>query len=198
MKAIITALVKAQKAFEPARKGSDNPHFRSKYASLDACVDAVLAALNDNGIYLMQKTSDCEDGVKVETVFLHESGEMLSGGTLHVPAAKLDPQGYGSALTYARRYSLLAACGIAPEDDDGNQATAAYKAKPPVTSAKHDKQAEEYKRVLTEINMADNIDALHMAADEINHIDIPLKGKDALRSAYNHRVEAFTKEAFNG
>jgi hypothetical protein len=59
----------------------------------------------------------------VETVFLHESGELIECGILHVPAAKLDPQGYGSALTYARRYSLMAACGIAPEDDDGNSAS---------------------------------------------------------------------------
>lgn len=199
MQAIITALVKAQKAFEPARKGSDNPHFRSKYAALDACVDAVLTALNDNGVYLMQKTHDCEDGVKVETVFLHESGGTLSGGTLHVPAAKLDPQGYGSALTYARRYSLLAACGIAPEDDDGNQATAAYKAKSavPAASAKHDKQADEYKRVLASINNAEDLDALHRAADEINNIDIPIKGKDALREVYNNRVAAYTEAAFH-
>jgi hypothetical protein len=47
----------------------------------------------------------------------------MSAGKLHVPAAKQDPQGYGSALTYARRYSLMAACGIAPEDDDGNAAS---------------------------------------------------------------------------
>ena len=59
----------------------------------------------------------------METVFIHESGEMLECGKLHVPASKQDPQGYGSALTYARRYSLMAACGIAPEDDDGNAAT---------------------------------------------------------------------------
>ena len=56
-------------------------------------------------------------------MFVHESGEMLECGTLHVPASKQDPQGYGSALTYARRYSLMAACGIAPEDDDGNSAS---------------------------------------------------------------------------
>jgi hypothetical protein len=56
-------------------------------------------------------------------VFVHESGEQLSAGILSVPAAKQDPQGYGSALTYARRYSLMAACGIAPEDDDGNAAS---------------------------------------------------------------------------
>jgi ERF superfamily len=79
--------------------------------------------LNNNGIYLMQKSHDCENGVKVETILLHESGEQFSGGILHVPASKNDPQGYGSALTYARRYSLMATCGIAPEDDDGNAAS---------------------------------------------------------------------------
>jgi hypothetical protein len=55
-------------------------------------------------------------------MFVHESGETIYSGQLHVPAAKQDPQGYGSALTYARRYSLMTACGIAPEDDDGNAA----------------------------------------------------------------------------
>jgi hypothetical protein len=129
MKEIASALVKAQKAFGPALKTSTNPAFRSKYAKLENCIEAVIDALNDNGIMLMQQTHLCEDGVTVETTFIHESGEMLSGGVLHVPAAKHDPQGYGSALTYARRYSLQAACGIAPEDDDGNSATQAVQQK---------------------------------------------------------------------
>ena len=120
MKQIATALVKAQKAFGPALKSSTNPHFKSRYADLAACVEAVIQGLNENGIALIQKNYDCNDGVMVETVFLHESGEMLECGILHVPASKQDPQGYGSALTYARRYSLLAATGLAPEDDDGN------------------------------------------------------------------------------
>lgn len=123
MQAIAAALVKAQKEFGPALKTATNPHFRSKYAALDACVEAVIDALNNNGIFLMQYTHPCEDGVIVETMFIHESGEHMSGGRLHVPASKQDPQGYGSALTYARRYSLQAACGIAPEDDDGNAAS---------------------------------------------------------------------------
>ena len=120
MQKISTALVKAQRAFGPALKSSTNPHFKSRYADLAACVEAVIAGLNDNGIALIQKCYDCANGVMVETIFLHESGEMLECGILHVPASKQDPQGYGSALTYARRYSLMAACGIAPEDDDGN------------------------------------------------------------------------------
>ena len=123
MKAIASALVKAQREFGPALKSSTNPHFRSKYADLSACIEAVIDALNNNGIYLMQLTEEHEAGVKVSTTFIHESGEQLSGGSLFMPATKHDAQGFGSALSYARRYSLMAACGIAPEDDDGNQAT---------------------------------------------------------------------------
>lgn len=123
MKNIATALVKAQKAFAPALKDSNNPFFKTKYADLSTCVKAVIDALNDNGIALVQNCHPCDDGVSVETIFYHESGELINCGILHVPAAKNDPQGYGSALTYARRYSLMAACGIAPEDDDGNAAS---------------------------------------------------------------------------
>jgi hypothetical protein len=123
MNKIAAALVKAQKSFAPALKTNTNPHFRSKYVGLDGCVEAVIDALNENGIYLMQSNHEADDGVIVETVFIHESGETVSAGKLHVPASKLDAQGFGSALTYARRYSLMAACGIAPEDDDGNAAS---------------------------------------------------------------------------
>lgn len=119
---IAAALVKAQKAFAPALKTNTNPHFRSKYVALDGCIEAVIDALNANGIFLSQPTRECADGVTVETIFIHESGETYNAGVLHVPATKHDAQGYGSALTYARRYSLMAACGIAPEDDDGNRA----------------------------------------------------------------------------
>jgi hypothetical protein len=130
MQQIATALVKAQKEFSPALKCSTNPHFKSRYADLAACLEAVQDPLNNNGIALLQVTHDDSNGVTVETLFIHESGEQISGGKLHVPASKQDPQGYGSALTYARRYSLLAACGIAPEDDDGNAATKSAKPAP--------------------------------------------------------------------
>jgi hypothetical protein len=123
MKQIAAALVKAQREFGPALKTSSNPHFKSRYADLAACVEAVMDGLNNNGVMLMQHCHESDSGVIVETVFVHESGEIFSAGKLHVPATKHDAQGYGSALTYARRYSLMAACGIAPEDDDGNAAS---------------------------------------------------------------------------
>ena len=149
MKNLATALVKAQKAFSPALKNSTNPHFKSRYADLATCVDAVMDALNENGIALIQKSYDCPNGVMIETVFMHESGEIYEAGILQFPASKQDPQGYMSALTYARRGSLMAACGIAPEDDDGNAASrkpAQPKATPIITpnqGARENVSAEE-------------------------------------------------------
>lgn len=138
MKQISAAFVKAKRSFGPALKDKTNPAFRSKYADLGACLEAVEDALLENGIALLQETFEDPSGVTVETVFLHESGEERRCGKLHVPASKQDPQGYGSALTYARRYSLMAACGIAPEDDDGNAATKATKAPVIPATAKAD------------------------------------------------------------
>jgi len=121
---IAKAFVKAKRQFRPALKEKANPAFKgSRYADLGACIEAVDDAFLANGIVMYQETLPDDCGVTVETVLLHESGESIRSGRLHVPASKQDPQGYGSALTYARRYSLMAACGIAPEDDDGNAAS---------------------------------------------------------------------------
>ena len=123
MKNIATAFVKAKKDFSPAMKTATNPYFKSKYADLAACVEAVDDSFLANGIVMYQETSEDTAGVTVETVLLHESGESIRCGKLHIPALKQDAQAFGSALSYARRYSLMAACGIAPEDDDGNAAS---------------------------------------------------------------------------
>ena len=123
MKLIASAFVKAQKSFDEAVKSSKNPFFKSDYAGLPECIDAVLPHLHAQNIAVMQPTFECADGVIVETLFIHESGETLSSGRLHVPASKNDPQAYGSALTYARRYSLASACSLKTADDDGNAAS---------------------------------------------------------------------------
>jgi hypothetical protein len=163
MKEIATALVKAQKAFGPALKTSTNPHFRSKYVALSGCIEAVIDSLNNAGIALVQRTSEDSTGVTVETVFIHESGEILECGKLHVPAGKQDPQGYGSALTYARRYSLMAACGIAPEDDDGD---AARKAKEKADAEKAG--APRITAVKTELVSPGRTNTLAVVAQAIN------------------------------
>lgn len=136
MKNIAAALLKAKQAFGPALKNKANPAFRSRYADLAACLDAVDQPCLDAGIVVYQETFEDATGVTVETVFLHGSGESLRCGKLHVPAAKQDPQGYGSALSYARRYSLMTACGIAAEDDDGNAASKPHQ--PTQPAAKQD------------------------------------------------------------
>jgi len=132
MKTIATSLAAAQINMGKALKQSNNPHFRSKYADLGSVMDACLPALNEHGIAVIQPTGEDEQGRFVETILIHgESGEQLS---CRVPliVSKNDMQGYGSAVTYARRYGLMAMAGIAPEDDDGNAAAkAAPKQEPP-------------------------------------------------------------------
>ena len=124
-KTIHQAFVDAQKGFGKALKTSSNPHFRSKYADLGACVEAVIDALHAEGFALIQLTKPSDLGwVTVQTELLYHTGERLYLGELSIPVTKQDAQGYGSALTYCRRYSLMTALGIAPEDDDGNQASA--------------------------------------------------------------------------
>ena len=128
MNELAKALVKAQAAMNHAAKDSKNPHFKSAYSSLASVIDAVRPALSGNGLAFVQMlhTSEThpsfENGVAVETILIHESGERLSCGTLFIPASKQDAQGFGSALSYAKRYSLQSALGIASADDDGEAA----------------------------------------------------------------------------
>jgi hypothetical protein len=123
IKNLAKALVKATAQIEGATKDSTNPHFRNKYADLASVTDAIKKPLNDNGLTYSQIIHRLEGGVGVETLIIHESGETMSNGITFVPAPKNDPHGYGSALTYARRYSLSACFGVIQEDDDANGAT---------------------------------------------------------------------------
>lgn len=121
---IYQALAAAQADMGPALKTSANPAFRSKYADLASVMEACLPALNKHGICVIQPTVD-EDGARyVKTILAHASGQALE---CRVPliVQKNDMQGYGSAVTYARRYGLMGMAGIAPEDDDGNAAAKA-------------------------------------------------------------------------
>tara|TARA_B100000530_G_C15935213_1_gene478762 strand:+ start:6647 stop:7333 length:687 start_codon:yes stop_codon:yes gene_type:complete len=126
VKGIATALAKAQLQMGKAKEKSSNPHFKSKYANLASVMDACMEALNSNGIAVIQPIeTETENGLSVTTVFIHgESGESLHN---HVPlvVSKNDMQGYGSAITYARRYGLMMMAGLATEDDDGNAAVVA-------------------------------------------------------------------------
>jgi len=120
--ALAKALVQAISEMENASKNSVNPHFKSKYADLAEVIATTKPTLQKYGLAVAQ--FPCFEGgaVGVETIILHDSGEWMSG-TAYSPIPKQDPQAVGSAITYLRRYSLAAVCGLTQEDDDGNAAT---------------------------------------------------------------------------
>jgi len=121
---VAKALIEAQKVLDNVAKDSDNPHFKSKYVSLAAVRDVVYPAFNEAGFSIMQYAVTLENGgLQVVTKLTHESGEEIVFEGPAVTLAKSDAQGVGSAITYLRRYNLLAIAGIAPEDDDGNSAS---------------------------------------------------------------------------
>ena len=120
---LINALIKAQQEINHVVQDASNPFFKSDYATLKEVIDSVKKPLNDNGIYLQQESIEQEGGVCVETKFYGHGGVMTTG-KIFIPAIKHDPQAYGSAISYAKRYSLLMACSVATkkEDDDGESA----------------------------------------------------------------------------
>ena len=119
---IAAALAKAQTKVKNAIPNAENPHFRSSYADLEAVKAACMDALNANGIAVVQSPVVTDGRVGVTTRLLHSSGQWIEG-EFTMPSVKADPQGYGSALTYARRYTLAAFAGVATgEDDDGEGA----------------------------------------------------------------------------
>ncbi len=118
--ALNAALAKAQGAMESAKKDTANPFFNTKYADLAGIIEACRKPLSDNGLSIVQIACNDEKGVTILTRLLHSSGESISS-PCWVPVVKKDPQGYGSAMTYARRFGLQALVGVAAEvDDDAN------------------------------------------------------------------------------
>lgn len=122
------ALSKAQSEMSNPAKNASNPFFKSRYADLATCLEAAKEVLNKHEIAIVQTTTGtCSAFVQCNTMLIHSSGEWLSS-VLKMAPVKRDPQGVGSAITYARRYGLCAITGMAAEDDDdGNSASEAHK-----------------------------------------------------------------------
>jgi hypothetical protein len=132
---IFPAFVSFQAEMPPVPKDSINPHFRNKYASLGAITEATRPVLAKHGLAYTQGMA-IVDGVQVMfTRIIHQSGQWMEDGGYALNPSKNDPQGMGSAVTYARRYTIGSTLGIITEDDDdGNRASepAPVKKLPPV------------------------------------------------------------------
>lgn len=126
MPSLVVALTKALAELEGVKKNKENPHLKNKYPDLSSAIEAI-QPIAAHGLWYRQVSKRDPDGALIETFYIHESGDELSAGETFVPAAKKDPQGFGSALTYCRRYALLTAFGLAPEDDDGEAAAQSYR-----------------------------------------------------------------------
>lgn len=117
----INELVKALILASPknAPKDGKNPFFKNDYATLNSVIETTKEELAKNGLVIIQTNAPVPNGVAIVTTLAHTSGQWIRG-TLTLPLSKNDPQGIGSAVTYGRRYALMAMVGIAGEDDDGN------------------------------------------------------------------------------
>lgn len=127
LNALLEKLLEVQKELDHAKASATNPHFKSQYVPFEELWDYAKSALNGHDILIQQVSHECESGACIETV-LHGHGASLSTGKMIVRADKPTAQSFGSAVTYAKRYSLSTALGIgADKDDDANNATSGPK-----------------------------------------------------------------------
>jgi hypothetical protein len=163
---LATALAAAQAVIEGADKGNTNPHFKSKYADLASVWDACRKPLTDNGLSVVQALGSNGDSVICTTMLLHKSGQYIRSVFEMTPAQKT-PQAAGSCATYLRRYSLQAIVGVAPEDDDGNEASSKGLQKPVVqnpVAAKAPQVKRDVAPPASQVVMFDEGDTTHAKA----------------------------------
>jgi len=167
------ALVKAQSVMAGAVKSQSNSFFKSKYANLEEVIRVVKDSFAEQGLSFVQFPISSEGMAGVETIILHESGEFI-GNEFLLKCSKSDPQGMGSAITYARRYGLQSACGIPSEDDDGNAASA----------------PKEKWQVIAELKAATTIDDLLKAWESLDAATKTLKDVIAAKDAMKKKLSA--------
>ena len=176
---LAAALNKAQAEMSGAKKSAKNPFFKSSYANLEEVINCVKEPFANNGLSFVQFPISGDGLAGVETIIMHESGEFIANEFM-LKCAKNDPQGMGSAITYARRYGLQSAVGIPSEDDDGEGAMQ-RKPKAPLMTAK---DAE------TKLEAAKTVEDL---VKVWNSLPIDLKQVDTVTAAKNKKKAGLTK-----
>lgn len=163
--ALAKALAAAQSELEDAKKDAYNPHFKTRFASLASVRAAITPTLSRHGLAVVQTNEPHGDaGVCVITTLLHESGEWIRG-RLFLPVLKKDPQGFGSALSYARRYALAEIVGIASDDDDAEVAAREpiKRAAPSTNGAAKNSEADALIEALAKAKDADELSRASIA-----------------------------------
>lgn len=152
---LAAALVKAQPMIEGAAKDTVNPFFKSKYADLASVWDACSEALQANNLAVSQLVDEINGHPALTTMLIHESGQWISG-QYPLIVVKPDPQSFGSAISYARRYGLSALLGVLADDDDGEAATRDPKPSKPASPGTPQTQAlAEQKKPASEVEKKD-------------------------------------------
>lgn len=197
--AIFAALSKAQAEIQNPSKNATNPHFKSKYSTLDEGLNVIREALSAVGICVFQRTYIVDSIVILETVLGHSSGEWLSSN-YPVIAMPYKPQDGLSSLTYARRGALFAAVGIAGEDDDGNQANKAGSiAKPQKEAVSEEESAKILSEMIDGLNKCKNAEDLtiwHATNKNVKH-KLVLTDQAAIVRQYNAKQNEISKEKNN-
>lgn len=149
-------LLKAQTQIEGVDKDGKNPFFKSDYTTLNATIESCKKILNDNNIIVLQPIQSDENGVYVCTTLIHNSGEKLES-KMHIREAKSnDPQAQGSAITYARRYSLKSMLCMSDADDDGEKAQETFRKKK--NDTKPGMATEGQRKFITDLMRQKNVD----------------------------------------
>ena len=115
------ALAKFQGEIKQPKKNGTNPHFKSRFATLDDVVKSITETSSKYGLSFVQFPLNDEDKVGVKTIIMHESGEWIEGEPIYTKPMKNDPQALGAVLTYLRRYSLSAIFGVVSDEDDDSE-----------------------------------------------------------------------------
>ncbi len=173
---LYAAFIKAQAEIKGAVKDSNNPFFKSKYADLAACFDAIKEQFAANGLGVIQLPRVVDGELRVATRIIHSSGEFIEDDGVPVRPTKNDPQGMGSAMTYARRYGLTAMAGLPQIDDDGNAASQPVKQK-----EMSENQAREIADLLDDANvqrLEDGTLDMHEGVEEFASTWIKLDAED--------------------
>lgn len=183
------ALLAVQGELHGVVKDSTNPHFKNRYASLEGVISAARPVLQKHGVVFLQAPGEYRDGVAtITTSLIHaESGE-AAHTILSLPVAKQDPQGVGSAITYACRYSLMAMLGLPPLDDDAQSASTIQDRVP--TPQPKAQSIEPYKKMEREIDACKTVEQLRLwgAGNVANKNKLPTDWQFTLSARYEDKM----------